>query len=389
MTAFGNCYGQIAKLRSLFTSQVPFIALTATATSTTIKAISQNLELNDASYIVSIPDRSNIRYSVVKIKEESLDKMFDWLVKKLATRKFLCERTLVFCQSHRNVCDLYAIFNDHLKGDFDGDKLPFNMFHGASEEEIKSEITKSFADPKGELRVLFATIAFGMGVDCKDLHEVIHLGPPKGLDDLCQESGRAGRDGKQSHAVVLVYPRSAPKKMTKEMREYITNDTICRREFLMKGFPGIFKKVTPLHLCCDLCTQKCVCDVANQKCECSDSPSQFTSAAETHFKCLSKKCCDEESQSTEVQSIAVGGNEKLKGKLLQLRKSRSSSDVQLYTGLDLTSGLPVFTINKILPTVDNITSEEQLREKYCILDATLCCEIMSMIKDMRSQYGIN
>eukprot|EP00794_Sanderia_malayensis_P002932 gene2932-3389_t len=89
VSAFRSCYGQIAKLRSLFTSPVPFIAPTATATSTTIKAISQNLELDDASYIVSIPDRSNIRYSVVKIKEECLDKMFDWLVKKLAATKFM------------------------------------------------------------------------------------------------------------------------------------------------------------------------------------------------------------------------------------------------------------------------------------------------------------
>eukprot|EP00794_Sanderia_malayensis_P013252 gene13252-14614_t len=77
VSAFRSCYGQIAKLRFLFTSPVPFIALTATATSTTVKAISQNLELDDASYNVSIPDRSNIRYSVVKIKEERLDKMFD------------------------------------------------------------------------------------------------------------------------------------------------------------------------------------------------------------------------------------------------------------------------------------------------------------------------
>ncbi len=315
--------------------------------------------------------------------------MFDWLVKKLATRKFLCERTLIFCQSHRNVRDLYGIFIDHLKADFDRNNLPFNMFHGASEEEVKNAITKSFADPKGELRVLFATIAFGMGVDCKNLYEVVHLGPPKGLDDLCQESGRAGRDGKQSHAVVLVYPRSAPKKMTKEMRDYIRNDTICRREFLMKGFPGMFKKVTPLHLCCDICTQKCVCDPENQKCQYSHNPSQFTSEAETHFKCLSKKCCDGESQCTDVRSITVEGKEILTGKLHQLRKSRSSSDVQLYTGLDLTSGLPVFTINKIVSRVDNITSEEQLREKYCILDATLCCEIMIMIKDMRSHYSIN
>ena len=107
--------------------------------------------------------------------------------------------------------------------------------------------------------------------------------------------------------VMLVFPRSAPKKMTKEMRKYIKNDTICRREFLMKGFPGMFKKVIPLHLCCDICTHKCVCDPENQKCKYSDNPSQFISEAETHLKCLSKKFCDDESQCTSIESISVEG----------------------------------------------------------------------------------
>eukprot|EP00794_Sanderia_malayensis_P002933 gene2933-3390_t len=237
--------------------------------------------------------------------------------------------------------------------------------------------------------VLFATIAFGMGVDCKNLHQVIHLGPPKGLDDLCRESGPAGRDGTQSHAVVLVYPRPAPKKMTKEMREYIKNDTICRREFLNKGFPGMFRKVTPLHLCCDICTQQCVCDPENQKCKYSDNPSHIMSEAEAEFTCLSTKCCDKENECMDIQSVNVEGKEILTEKLHQLRKSRSSPDMLLYTGLDFKSGLPVFTIQKMFSRVDNITSEKQLREKYCILDATLCSEIMSIIKDVRSLYGIS
>ena len=87
--------------------------------------------------------------------------------------------------------------------------LLFDMFHGSIEDSVKSTITKSFADQNGAIRVLFATLAFGMGVDSADLHHIIHYGPPKGIDDLCQETDRAGRDGQQSHAKLIVYPKSS------------------------------------------------------------------------------------------------------------------------------------------------------------------------------------
>jgi len=63
-------------------------------------------------------------------------------------------------------------------------------------------ILSSFKSMDGNVRVLIATVAFGMGVDCKGLHYVIHFGPPSNLDSYLQESSRAG-----SLSVLTLFPR--------------------------------------------------------------------------------------------------------------------------------------------------------------------------------------
>ena len=59
--------------------------------------------------------------------------------------------------------------------------------------------------PDGHIRVLIATIAFGMGVNCKNVQSIIHFGPSKNIECYVQESGRAGRNGSQSTCIVLYH----------------------------------------------------------------------------------------------------------------------------------------------------------------------------------------
>eukprot|EP00794_Sanderia_malayensis_P002329 gene2329-2682_t len=78
----------------------------------------------------------------------------------------------------------------------------YEKYQGNADEEKKELITTSLATQNGAVRLLIATVAFGMGVDCKDLDLIIHYGPPSDIDNYCQETGRAGRDGQQSHAIL-------------------------------------------------------------------------------------------------------------------------------------------------------------------------------------------
>ena len=74
------------------------------------------------------------------------------------------------------------------------------MLHSKTPEPVKDTILESFTKNDSLVRVLFATIAFGMKVNAKGVKTIIHVGPSKNLEAYVQESGRCGRGGEQSRA---------------------------------------------------------------------------------------------------------------------------------------------------------------------------------------------
>lgn len=185
---FRCCYGEISQLRSLPQKPIP-VALTATATYKVTKEIIQNLELQQPTRIVSMPERPNVYYDIVKIAESSIKNTFSWLVIRLDETKLECPRHMIFCRRHSHVHQLYAFFDKELGGKFDETSRPYEMFHGSNEDAMKTNITKSFAKQDGNVRVIFATIAFWMGLDCKNLHQVIHYGPPNSVVTYAKRLG--------------------------------------------------------------------------------------------------------------------------------------------------------------------------------------------------------
>lgn len=99
-----------------------------------------------------------------------------------------------------------------------------------------------------------------MGVNYQGVHEIVHWGPPKDLDSFVQQLGRAGRDGMQS-SEILIYNGRHLCKVDPDMKAYVINEKLCRREVLLEQYeskPNLenLKK----HLCCDICANKCECN---------------------------------------------------------------------------------------------------------------------------------
>ncbi len=186
--------------------------------------------MNDAMRIVSPPDCPNMRYSVVKMKMDDVDQNFSWLIQELLKQGYSSRKVIIFCKSHASCRNLYRKFHIALKlCNYSSYKdRPFAMFHAGTDDQIKSFIIDSFSKENGTVRVLFATTAFGMGVDCKGLNLVVHYGPPNDVDNYVQESGRAGHDNTKSHAALVSYPKCTSGKVSKTMKDYIKNSTICR-----------------------------------------------------------------------------------------------------------------------------------------------------------------
>ncbi|XP_071949811.1 ATP-dependent DNA helicase RecQ-like [Antedon mediterranea] len=242
---FREHYARIGELRSILPMSVPMIALTATASKKTRATIINDLHMKVPVLVDLGVNKPNIRYTVIKTKQgfrdvDALFSIFVPIIEELKIKKIEASRTIVFCRRRSHCRDLYEMFMTALGVEaYDAtckhvdDRGRFvAMFQQGTDVDVKESVMSSFADPNGVIRVLFSTIAFGMGMDVKGLQTVIHLGPPADLDDYLQETGRAGRDSlKQSFAILLKYSHSTS-RTSESMKEYISGNK-CRRKTLM------------------------------------------------------------------------------------------------------------------------------------------------------------
>lgn len=129
--------------------------------------------------------------------------------------------------------------------------LLVDMYTRASTTKKKENVLSEFCNTSGTLRVVIATTAFGMGVDCSDIRQVIHWGHPSTLEQYVQETGRAGRDG--SHSRAILHYGNPSKFVQKEVKDYASNKTECRRKVLLKDFMFCDSMCSNVGQCCDVC----------------------------------------------------------------------------------------------------------------------------------------
>ena len=129
-----------------------------------------------------------------------------------------------------------------------------DMYTSCTDSEVKEQIIDSFTKPDGILRIVCATIAFGMGVDCPNVRLVIHLGPPDDTESYIQETGRAGRDEKHAEALLLLKKKFS-QHVDDYMKAYCMSTCECRRFLLFDHMERYDPKKhnRPPHKCCDLC----------------------------------------------------------------------------------------------------------------------------------------
>lgn len=105
-----------------------------------------------------------------------------------------------------------------------------------------------------------------MGIDCPDVRQVIHWGVPEDVETYLQESGRAGRDGELSCAL-MVYGKGdlRSKYISKHMAKYCENSTTCRWELLFQDFADCqIDSQSKGCLCCDICRKNCTCGMCEE-----------------------------------------------------------------------------------------------------------------------------
>ena len=187
-------YRQLSKLRDWLPG-VPVMALTATATDRVRADVVTHLRLHDPAVVVASFNRPNLSYRVLS-KDQPAKQVLDFVGKRAG------ESGIVYCASRAAA--------ERVAESLAGRGLAARPYHAGLDAETRSQNQELFL--RDEVRIICATIAFGMGINKPNVRWVIHHDLPKNIEGYYQETGRAGRDGLPADCLLLFSAGDAAKQ---------------------------------------------------------------------------------------------------------------------------------------------------------------------------------
>jgi ATP-dependent DNA helicase RecQ len=188
-------YRELKKLRTHF-PEVPMMALTATATERVRADIVKQLKLREPRCYVASFNRPNLTYRVVP-KAVPYEQLLEFI------RSRPNDSGIVYCASRKSADSLARNLNE--------DGVSAKPYHAGLTSAERTKNQEAFL--RDDLRVVTATIAFGMGINKPNVRFVVHYDLPKNLESYYQETGRAGRDGLPSECVLLFSASDVAKQL--------------------------------------------------------------------------------------------------------------------------------------------------------------------------------
>ena len=181
---FRPAYLKIAEIRTLLPG-IPVLALTATATPEVVKDIQARLDFREENVFRMSFERKNLAYIVRQTDNKTQELLH--ILRKIPGS------AIIYVRNRRRTKEITELLvNEDITADF---------YHAGLDNAVKDLRQKRWQS--GEVRVMVATNAFGMGIDKPDVRIVLHLDLPDSLEAYFQEAGRAGRDGEKAYAVIL------------------------------------------------------------------------------------------------------------------------------------------------------------------------------------------
>lgn len=225
---FRPSYLQLNILKDL-QPEVPFIALTATATQKVLEDIQENLDIPRATIFKKSFQRKNLAYHVIKTEN-----IYGKLVQLLQRTS---ESVIIYTNNRKQTKEVSSFLaRNNFKSSF---------YHGGLSVAEKNEAYLNWMQDKTPIMV--ATNAFGMGIDKENVSVVIHINTPNSLENFIQEAGRAGRDGKKSHSIILTNESLLFETESKFKANIPTVDFVKKVYFHLNQFYSISLGELPLE----------------------------------------------------------------------------------------------------------------------------------------------